>query len=61
MKKEMFDIADIYGYLGEFYEQYDIDGIVDEVTYMDYSTANRFWTDLDAKEFYDACERHYIA
>lgn len=54
-----FDYWELIAYLGDYAEDYDIDGIIDEATVIDYATGNRFWAeDIDLAEI---CERHELS
>ena len=61
MKNTLFYIDELYGFLGEFAEEYDIDGIIEETTFIDYETQMRYWNDIDEVELWEICQEHYLS
>lgn len=59
---------ELLGYLGDYAGDYDIDGIVDEVTEVDPQTGDRYWLEEFVMRndatcgwyLFDACERHLL-
>lgn len=67
-KRVRFSEDELLGYLGDYAGDYDIQGIVDEVTEVDPQTGDRYWIDEfvmrnDATggwHLFDACEHHLL-
>lgn len=51
---------DLEALLGDFVDDYDVDAIEDEVTWMDYATMNRYWRDIDEAEIVDIISKHEL-
>ena len=60
MKNTLFYIDELYEFLGEFAEEYDIDGIVEDATFMDYETQMRYWNDISEEELFEICQNHCL-
>lgn len=43
--KELFEECNYRAYFGDFYDDYDHDVIIDEATYVDYKSGNRYMRD----------------
>lgn len=59
-KKARFDIFDLAGFLGEFYDQCDVDAVIEEATYVDTVTMERYWIDEGLKNLWKICQKHFI-
>lgn len=47
MTKNRFEMAELEALLGDYIADYDVDGIVEDATEMDYKTGNRYWVVSD--------------
>lgn len=58
-KRKPFEDYELEAYLGDFISDYDYDSIVEDSTFIDYSTGNRYWKDgIDLAEI---CAKHDIS
>ena len=57
-KKPAFSIDHLSGYLGGFWDDFDVDAIIDEATEIDPQTGNRFWTEYALEHLWDICTKH---
>lgn len=60
MSNRPFNIDELYDFLGEFVDDYDIQGILDDATECDPITGNRFWkvSALDPEDFQRIVDNH---
>lgn len=56
MKKNLFQMYELEAYLGDFVDDYDIDGIIEDATEID-SDGDRIWTAF-GEDFHAIVEAH---
>lgn len=54
--KSLFEQYELDAFLGDHAGDYDVDAIVEEATYVDYSDGNRYWA--EGIDLADVCARH---
>lgn len=56
MSDSIYQDYELEAFLGEHIEDFDVEAIIDEATYVDYSDGNRYWKDgIDLAEI---CAKH---
>ena len=54
--RKPFEMYELEAYLGDFAGDFDVDAIVDEATYVDPRTGNRYWR--EGVDLNEVCARH---
>ena len=55
-QRRPFEMYELEAYLGDFAGDFDVDAIVDEATYVDPRTGNRYWR--EGVDLNEVCARH---
>jgi len=58
MAKALFQEDVLEALLGDYRDDFDIDGIIEDATYIDYSDGNRYWKDMDEDEMNEILMKH---
>lgn len=58
-ERREFLFGELDDFLGEFYDEYDIDSIEYAVTELDYQSLKRYWKpNIDEIELFEICEKY---
>lgn len=55
---ELFQECDLDAMLGDFKDDFDIDGLIDDLTEFDYRTGNRYWKNIGDDKLNEILAKH---